>query len=178
LFSLLLFNKKLLEIIKADFAEKNVRNIFEILSLVREFPRFEAVYIYRLSSFFYQKGKKKAAYRLYRKNFRRNSIEIKPNVMIGPGFVIGHPSGIVIGAGTNIGRNFYIYQGVTLGRAHDKDGYPQIGDNVKMFAGSKAFGNIRIGSNVIIGVNSVVTKSTDDNCIIVGIPGKVLKYTE
>ena len=40
MFLLLLFNKKLLEILKADFAEKKPRNIFDVLSLVREFPRF------------------------------------------------------------------------------------------------------------------------------------------
>lgn len=174
-FFLFCFRKKLLEILKLDFAEQNIKNIFDVFFLAKKYPRFEAVCIYRLSSYFYEMGNKKMAYHFYRKNFRRNSIEIKPPVKIGTGLVIGHPSGIVIGTGTKIGNNFSVYQGVTLGKTYNKEGYPTLGDNVKMFAGSKAFGKIIIGSNVIIGANSVVTKSSGDDCIIAGIPGKVIK---
>jgi serine O-acetyltransferase len=36
-------------------------------------------------------------------------------------------------------------------------------------------GPITLGKNVRVGSNSVVVRSIDDNCTVVGIPGRVLK---
>ena len=36
-------------------------------------------------------------------------------------------------------------------------------------------GRVTLGKNVRVGSNSVVVKSIDDNCTVVGIPGRVLK---
>ena len=36
-------------------------------------------------------------------------------------------------------------------------------------------GPITLGKNVRVGSNSVVVKSIDDNCTVVGIPGRVLQ---
>ena len=43
-------------------------------------------------------------------------IDIHPGADIGPGFVVDHGTGVVIGETTTIGREVRIYQGVTLGR--------------------------------------------------------------
>ena len=40
--------------------------------------------------------------------------------------------------------------------------------------GAKILGPIKIGNNVKIGANAVVTKDVQDNSTVVGIPGKVL----
>ena len=55
-----------------------------------------------------------------------------------------------------------------------KKGVPIIGDNVYFGAGSKAFGPVKIGSNVKIGANAVVVKDIPDNSTAVGIPAKVI----
>ena len=55
-----------------------------------------------------------------------------------------------------------------------KKGYPQLGDNVYIGPGAKIIGAIRIGNNVAIGANCVVTKDIPDNAVVVGIPGKVI----
>jgi len=39
-------------------------------------------------------------------------------------------------------------------------------------------GNIIIGDNVIIGANSVVNKSFPSNCIVGGVPARLLKVQE
>ena len=46
------------------------------------------------------------------------------------------------------------------------------------WAGDKILGNIEIGNNIIIGANSVITKSFKDNVIIVGIPAKIIKENQ
>lgn len=76
----------------------------------------------------------------------------------------------------SVGRNFTIYQGVTIGASNG--GIPIIKDNVTIFAGAKVFGDILINNNVIIGANSVVTHDCEENGIYVGNPAKLLKYNE
>ena len=52
---------------------------------------------------------------------------------------------------------------------------PVIGDNVHISAGARILGPIRIGNNVIIGANAVVVKDVPDNCIVAGVPAKIIK---
>ena len=49
-----------------------------------------------------------------------------------------------------------------------------MGNHVVMFPGSKVVGNVHIGNNVVIAANSVVTKDIPDNCIVGGIPARIL----
>ncbi len=51
---------------------------------------------------------------------------------------------------------------------------PTIGDNVYIAPGVKVFGKIKIGDNVAIGANCVVTKDIPDNAVVVGIPGRII----
>jgi len=37
---------------------------------------------------------------------------------------------------------------------------------------------LSIGNNVIVGANSVVTKDFPDNCVIAGVPAKIIKNKE
>ena len=36
-------------------------------------------------------------------------------------------------------------------------------------------GPVRIGNNVIIGANAVVVKDVPNNCIVAGVPAKIIK---
>ena len=47
--------------------------------------------------------------------------------------------------------------------------YTQIGANATILP------NISIGQNVIVGAGSVVTKDIPDNCLVVGVPAKIIK---
>ena len=53
---------------------------------------------------------------------------------------------------------------------------PIIGDNVTMFTNSGVYGNVRIGNNVTVAPNAVVTHDVPDNCIVAGVPAKIIKY--
>jgi serine O-acetyltransferase len=95
---------------------------------------------------------------------------------IDSGFYIGHFGVIVINAGSRIGKNCNISQGVTLGQANrgQHKGYPTLGDNVYIGPGAKIVGAVKIGNNVAIGANCVVTKDVPDNAVVVGVPGRVI----
>ena len=53
---------------------------------------------------------------------------------------------------------------------------PVIGDRVYLGAGAKIFGGIRIGNDVAIGANAVVTKALPDNAVAVGVPAQMISY--
>ncbi len=104
-------------------------------------------------------------------------IEIHPAAKIGPGFVIDHGMGVVIGETSEVGENCLLYQGVTLGGTGKEQGkrHPTFGSNIVVGAGAKILGAITVGDNVIIGANSVVLKPVPDNAIVVGVPGRITK---
>ena len=111
--------------------------------------------------------------RHYRYKF---GISIPHQTKIGYGFFIGHCGCIVVNAQCQIGRNCNISQGVTIGQANrgHNMGTAVIGDNVYIVPGAKIVGKVRIGNNVAIGANCVVTKDIPDNSVVVGIPGKAI----
>lgn len=102
------------------------------------------------------------------------SIPISTNV--GSGFYIGHFGGIVVHEESVIGKNCNISQGVTIGRVNrgKSEGVPVIGDNVYIAPGAKIVGAVKVGNNVAIGSNSVVTKDVPENSVVVGAPAKII----
>jgi serine acetyltransferase len=81
---------------------------------------------------------------------------------------------VIIHARARIGRNCLIGSCVTIGGKSGWYEVPQIGDNVEIATGAKILGPVRIGNNVIIGANAVVTKDVPDNCVVAGIPAKII----
>lgn len=96
-----------------------------------------------------------------------------PTGSIGGGLIIQHGFATIISA-ESIGENCKIYQQVTVGYNHRLEA-PVIGDNVEICCGAKVIGGIRIGNNVLIGANSVVTKDIPANCVVAGIPAKIIR---
>lgn len=104
----------------------------------------------------------------------RYSLHIGIN-MVGYGFRMAHLSGGGIINCQSMGNYCSINAGVIVG---NKDNYLEIatiGNNVKLSAGCKVFGKITIGDNVIVAPNAVVTKSIPDNCVVAGIPAKIIR---
>jgi serine O-acetyltransferase len=95
---------------------------------------------------------------------------------IGSGFYIGHFGSIFVYPDTQIGKNCNLSTGVTLGvsRRGKNKGCPIIGDDVFIGPGAKIIGAVKVGNNVAIGANSVVTRDIPDNAVVVGIPAKII----
>ena len=92
---------------------------------------------------------------------------------VGPGLCLPHYGTIVITHKASIGKNCRIHPGVGIGAYH---GAPIIGDNVYIGPGAKLFGNLKIGNNISIGANSVVTKDFEDNVSIAGAPAAIISH--
>jgi serine O-acetyltransferase len=103
-------------------------------------------------------------------------ISISPDCRIGPGLYIGHFGQIILHSDVVMGRDCNLSQGVTLGLAErdGKWGVPTVGDRVYIAPGAKIIGPIHLADGTVVGANAVVTRSTEPNDIVAGIPAKVI----
>ena len=109
-------------------------------------------------------------------NQRLTGIQIPIGTQVKGGLRFFHYSCIIVAQSVIIGKNCSIHQGVSIGRvfAGKKKGVSVIGDNVVIFPGAKIIGNIKIGNNVVVGANAVVVDDVSDNCVVAGVPAKVV----
>jgi len=157
---------------KTDPAARNMLEIFLC------YPGFHAIIWHRLNHFFHTKLKLKLLARIISMQVRfYTGIEIHPGAVIGRRLVIDHGMGVVIGETAELGNDCLIYHGVTLGGKGTEMGkrHPTLGNDVIIYAGAKILGNITIGSNVVIGADSLVLKDLPSGCIAVGCPVKMVK---
>jgi serine O-acetyltransferase len=101
-------------------------------------------------------------------------IEIHPGARIGPGLVIDHGMGTVIGETAEIGVDVLLYHNVTLGGVALKKAkrHPTVEDHVVIGAGAQVLGPITIGARSRIGANAVVVKDVPSDSVVVGVPGR------
>ena len=105
-------------------------------------------------------------------------INIAADCDVGPGLYVGHFGNIFLPSGVKIGKYCNISHENTLGIAGRgvNRGVPEIGDYVYIGSGAKVIGKIKIGNNVAIGANAVVTRDVPDNAVVAGVPAKILNY--
>lgn len=102
--------------------------------------------------------------------------EISDLTEVGKGLHIAHFGQIIIHSDAVLGENVSLSQGVTVGQTL-KDGksfVPVVGNCVYLAPGAKVIGGIKIGNNVAVGANAVVTRDLPDNATAAGVPAKVL----
>ena len=149
---------------------KHLSNVHKILTLLSLYKEFRNVYYYRMF-----KGNSLAAFFTYlvRYIYKESPyLIIRKRCTIGPGLFVQHGFSTVVNA--DIGANFWVNQQVTIGHKDEK-GRPLIDNNVKISTGAIVLGNITIGENVIVGANALVTKNIPSNCVVGGVPARIIK---
>lgn len=142
-------------------------------------PRFAPVFLIRIAQCLHRKGYVRLAKTVGLLNFLLFGIEVPARVEIGPGLVIPHSVGTILGA-SRIGSNVTIYQQVTLGAktadfAFDPNKRPVVCDGVMITAGAKVIGPVRLGTNCIVGANAVVLADVPDQAVAIGVPARILE---
>lgn len=102
---------------------------------------------------------------------------------VGPGLVLYHPTGVVVGPDCRIGAGARIMQGATIGSdavivGEEHGSSPQIGDDVFIGPGAAVVGGVSLGDRVQVGANSVVTSSFPSDVVIAGAPARVIRERE
>ena len=54
----------------------------------------------------------------------------------------------------------------------------KIGKNVHIGTEAMIFPNVTIGDNVVVGIRAVVTKNVPDNCVVAGMPARIIETIE
>ncbi len=162
--------------LRADFermvppmGESGLRWRMEVIGKLLVWPRMRAVALFRASQWLAQRRMLVAAYWLQSRAIRAAGTEISPLATIGPGLVIMHGSGIVIGPDVRIGCDPIIYQGVTLGDG-SRPGQPTLGDRVFLGAGCSVLGGVQIGNDAWVAAGSIVTRDVPAGMLAVGSP--------
>lgn len=111
----------------------------------------------------------------HRRNCINKGIYIMPNTCQ-EGLFLPHPGFIRIGSFCNIGKNCTILPMVLIGKK--KPGIEcnvVIGNNCYISTGVSIIGPVKIGNNVTIAAGAVVTQDIPDNCVVAGVPAKIVK---
>lgn len=149
------------------------------LEIIRCYPGFHAITVQRVAHLLYQHGAPEYARELTEAAKTTTGIDIHPGAAIGSHFFVDHGTGVVIGETATIGDWVRLYQDVTLGTLHFKDGeesphmlekgyerHPTIGDHVVIGAGANIMGPILIGDHAKIGSNSWVTDDVPERTTV------------
>ena len=150
------------------------RNRLEVITC---YPGLHAVWLHRISHFFWNLGLKCIARLLSMFSRFLTGIEIHPGAKIGRRVFLDHGLGIVIGETTEIGDDCTIYQGVTLGGTSLYKGmkrHPTLGKGVVISAGAKVLGGFTVGDGARVGSNAVALKEIPPGATAVGIPARIL----
>lgn len=128
----------------------------------------QAVFFYRLSSWFQTHKISLLAKIFWSLNVKLHSCDISPLAKIGPGLHIYHSVGIVVGE-VEIGKNLKLFQNVTVGSVPGL----KIGDDVELFSGCCILSSV--GDSSKVGANAVVLKDIPSGVTAVGSPARVVK---
>jgi serine O-acetyltransferase len=153
------------------------------LEVICCYPGFHAVTIHRLAHSFYNTRLYFIARFISHLSRVFTGIEIHPGAVLGHRVFIDHGMGVVIGETAIVGDDVTIYQGVTLGAGAEarmgavtrgKKRHPTIGNGVVVGSGAEIQGDITVGNNVRIASRSILLKDVPDNCVVVGVPGRII----
>jgi serine O-acetyltransferase len=91
---------------------------------------------------------------------------IAPTARVHGGLILTHPQGITVGPAAVIGPRGWIFQNVTIGGAPGVEGLPQIGADIRIYAGAVLSGPITVGDNVMVGANAVVYRDVPSRTVV------------
>ena len=140
-------------------------------------PRFAPVVLLRCAQVMHASGWHRISKLFSLLNVIIFGMEVPASLDIGPGLIVTHTHGIVLGA-ASIGSNVTIYQQVTLGALEadfrfDPHLRPTVEDEVVLAAGAKVLGGVRVGKGSTVGANAVVLCDVPAQHIAVGVPARV-----
>ena len=163
--------------LRADLARAGTTTLASAVwgFLVR--PGIRAVVLFRVQEAFEFSHLRRLAEVVAAINALLTRAELVVGSRFGPGLVIRHPYGIVVGAGVTAGADCTLLQNTTLGEKRADGGgepvYPTLGDRVTVGAGACVLGGVKIGDDTHIGAGAVVVHDVPAWSIAVGQPARI-----
>ena len=140
-------------------------------------PGMTASVILRAQQMAMRRGRVRTAFLLRTVGMTLVSADFVPGMDVGPGLMMAHPNGVVIGNGLKVGANVTFGGGVTAGVKQpdapaDEDGYPVICDGAIVLANAVLVGPVRVGMHAQVGANSVLLADAPDHAVMFGMPAR------
>ena len=144
-----------------------------------------------LAPFFTPANRQKAVMEAFRAGFRSGyslfdtTVPRVRSLVHGPGLFVN--MGCTLGAASRFGEWIFLNRGASIGH-HARfgdfvsvgpgavvSGSVTLGRGCVIGAGAVVLPELSIGSNAVVGAGSVVTKDVPDNCLVLGVPAKVVR---
>jgi serine O-acetyltransferase len=103
------------------------------------------------------------------------SADFVPGMDVGPGLLMPHPNGVVIGNGLRVGANVTFGGGITAGVKQPDapgGGFPTVCDGAIVLANAVLVGPVTVGSYAQVGANSVVLSDVAEQTVVFGVPAR------
>ena len=136
-----------------------------------------AMLLYFVSNAAYRRGHLPLAAKSYALNKALHAVDAFYEVELPAVFGFQHPVGTVLGR-AQYADYFFVYQRCTVGSTVDGQS-PRFGEGVVMYGGSGVIGNVVVGSNVWLSVNTMVLNGSvpDDSVVFGASPNLTIKRT-
>ncbi len=165
------------EAIRADLARHRVCGLMATFKALLFNLPFQVVLSYRMHRFLSHRSFLRFSLLqilISRWQVTSGNCQLSPKADIGGGLLLPHPLGVVVGIGCRIGRGVTLYQGVTLG-ADGGGAYPELGDEVTIYAQSCVVGHVHLGSQSVLGACSFLNQDLPPGSVAAGVPARLLE---
>ena len=110
------------------------------------------------------------------------SIELPPDLEVGPRLRLFHPHGIVLNPGVRLGADCVLRQNVTIGNVVRRDGTEKgvasAGDGVEFGAGCVVVGGLHVGDHARVAALALVLRDVPAWGVCVGNPATVVRVDD
>jgi serine O-acetyltransferase len=139
--------------VRADFARYEIHTLPGACWRTLGSTRLQAIVLMRFSTALHPRAPRVAGL-VKNLNTAMTGCDISAAATIGPGIMVYHSVGIVIGPGVTVGERCTIAQHITLGS--DYYSSPVVEHDVFIGPGAVIVGGFRVGSGARVGANAVV----------------------
>ncbi|MDN5762575.1 MAG: hypothetical protein L0H41_09700 [Microlunatus sp.] len=165
--------------LRADFeamAEGESLTFSRVVARVAVHARWRAVLGWRVAQHLFEsRAGKPLSLWLTDRVLSFSGAELQPKSAIGPGVVLKHTTGLVVGGEVVAGHRLTLHQNVTLGDRRPFGGQPVIGDDVTVGVGACVLGPIIIGDRVTVAANAVVLDNVPADSVVAGAPARIIR---
>ena len=110
------------------------------------------------------------------------SIELPPELTVGPRLRIFHPHSIVVNPAVVMGADCVLRQNVTVGNTVRRDGTEKgvasLGDGVQLGAGCVVVGPLHVGDHARIAALALVLDNVPDRGVMMGNPARLIRIDD